>query len=279
MNASSLIRAGEPPASTPSTPPRVLVAGDWHGNARWATGLIRLARKLDIDIVLQLGDFGIWQRRTTPPYLNALEWQAKASDVVVYALGGNHDNAEEWMAFQEHADADGFVLLRPHVRWVPRGQRWQWNGVEFGALGGAFSVDWRSRFPGRNWWPGQEELGEDDIARLGDAPLDVLVTHDVPLGMEPRLQFIEEIPPKTEEAARRTRSLVLRALRVTQAKLVLHGHWHRRNRLTARDADGQTFRVEGLASDVEASTDSWGVLHLPSLEFQGGDEVAQLRAD
>lgn len=98
--------------------------------------------------------------------------------MTVYAIGGNHENADEVQLFEANPDEDGFVTLRPHVRWVPRGQRWTWTGVRFGALGGAFSLDWRTRTIGTTWWPTREELGDTDVERLGDAPLDVLLTHD-----------------------------------------------------------------------------------------------------
>ena len=160
---------GTNPAPSPAAPARVLIAGDWHGNSRFGEAMIRLARKLEAPVVLQLGDFGIWQRRTTPRYLNSLEWQAGKSDVVVYAIGGNHENYDEVKAFERDPDPDGFVTLRRHVRWIPRGQRWTWNGVRSGALGSAFSVDWPARSPGRDWWPGAEELG--GTASSGSATL------------------------------------------------------------------------------------------------------------
>ena len=87
------------------------------------------------------------------------------------------------------------------------------------------------------------------------------------------MQHTEELPTDMEEVARRTRSLVLRAMRTTRPKLVLHGHWHRRHSLSVQDRDNHVYRVEGLASDQEGDSRSWGVLELPGLEFHGGEEV------
>lgn len=252
-----------------------MVAGDWHGNAAWGMALVRHARKLGITTLLQLGDFGIWDRRTTPAYLDALEMEAHRAWLTIYAIGGNHENYDDVKVFEQQRDTDGFVALRPHVRWIPRGQRWEWHGVKFGALGGAFSLDWRTRMPGRSWWPGQEELSKDDVERLGAAPLDVLVSHDVPAGVEPPSRY-GPLLPGDEESALRTRVLLLRAVRTTRPALVLHGHWHVRNTKAIVHADGHVTRVEGLASDEEAATTSWGVLSLPGLGFTDGDGVEKV---
>lgn len=231
--------------------------------------MIRQAKDLDIETVLQLGDFGIWTRRETTRYLDWLERQATRCGVTVFAIGGNHENYDEVDAFEEHPDPDGFVSLRPHVRWVPRGHRWEWGGRRFGALGGAFSIDWRERVPGLTWWPGQEELGDKDVERLGNAPLDVLVTHDAPAGMEPTSGV--PLRHETEERSRFTRVRVLRALQSTRPQLVLHGHWHVRHRMDV-DHDGHAYRIEGLADD-EAGAASWGVLDLATLAFKDGTEI------
>ena len=123
--------------------------------------------------------------------------------------------------------------------------------------------------PGLTWWPGQEELSDKDVERLENAPLDVLVTHDAPAGMEPT----SEIPlrPETEERSRFTRVRVLRALQSTHPQLVLHGHWHVRHRMDVNH-DGHAYRIEGLADD-EAGAASWGVLDLATLAFKDGTEI------
>jgi hypothetical protein len=255
-----------------TTPARqVLVAGDWHGNANWGTTLVREARKLGVSTILQLGDFGIWTRRQTNAYLDSLETVAERSTVDIYAIGGNHENYDDVEAFERHRDDGGFVPLRQHVRWVPRGHRWTWDGVRFGGLGGAFSVDWRTRMPGRTWWPYKEELHDEDVERLGEAPLDVLVTHEAPAGMEPPSPF--KLARQTDERARLTRARILRAMRRAHPALVLHGHWHLRQSMVVEDHDGHVFRIEGLASDQEANGTSWGVLDLATLELRDGTSL------
>ena len=52
---------------------RVLVAGDWHGNAAWAATCCRLASRHGCEAMLQLGDFGIWEPRRTEDFLDRIE--------------------------------------------------------------------------------------------------------------------------------------------------------------------------------------------------------------
>ena len=103
------------------------------------------------------------------------------------------------------------------------------------------------------------------------APLDVLVAHEAPAGMEPPSLF--KLAPQTDERARLTRARILRAMRRTHPTLVLHGHWHLRRSAVVEDHDGHVFRIEGLASDEEANGTSWGVLDLATLELRDGTEL------
>jgi len=209
-----------------------------------------MARYLGIQVVVQLGDFGIWAEPETRNYLNRLEVMAARSNLVVYALAGNHENLDLLRRWELVPDLDGFVSLRPHVRWIPRGHRWQWGGVRFGALGGAFSLDWRGRLPGVTWWPGAEEVQPEDVERLSAAPLDVLLTHDAPLGAEPQPPFATIHPLEDEHRAWVSRRLLLDAIEATRPTLVLHGHWHHRNSQVIELPDC-AVRVEGLASNLE----------------------------
>ena len=50
-------------------------------------------------------------------------------------------------------------------------------------LGGAFSVDWRDRTHGSDWWP-NEMPDDSDVARHGTDRLDILIAHDAPAGLD-----------------------------------------------------------------------------------------------
>ena len=253
---------------------RVFVAGDTHGNGRWIATLCELAAQHDCDTLLQLGDFGIRRGSDGRLFLDWVALSARQHGVTIHAIGGNHEEYDEVAEWEFGIEDDGFVTLRPGVHWIPRGCRWEWGGWRFGALGGAFSVDHAYRSAGVDWWPDAEELHEADVDRLGDAPLDVLVTHEAPLGAEPQGTMV--IGPADQLAAERTRLLLRRAVEATQPALVLHGHWHQRQTVNLKfgapaSSERRGARVEGLASDVEADGRSWGVLDLATLQLRDGE--------
>lgn len=161
-------------------------------------------------------------------------------------------------------------------RWLPRGHRWEWSGVRFGALGGAFSVNWRWRAEGISWRRG-EMLTDADVARLGDEPLDVLISHDAPQGMPLRGL---PIPPVDEMRSAEVRVRILEAVEATEPALVVHGHWHHRYRHELTwpvTVDGElvwrSAQVEGLAADIEGDRRSWAVLDLDPVTFIDGKTV------
>jgi hypothetical protein len=247
-------------------PGRVLVAGDTHRNARWCAFLGVAAQQWDCPVVLQLGDFGYWPHVDAGQlFLDRVERVAARTGVTFVWIDGNHENHDALADLTATAAAatepapHGFVEVRPHVLHAPRGRRWTWRDRRFGALGGAFSLDWRVRTPGVNWWA-EEVPTPADVDRLGDEPLDVLLTHDTPL---PRHDHPEmPIPPADLEVARAVRRLLAVAVARTRPSLVLHGHWHRRY---SAIEDG--VRIEGFASDLQGDERSFGILDVDTLEI------------
>lgn len=134
-----------------SEPRRLLVAGDVHGDVAWFEGLCSRSAELGCDAVLQLGDFGYWPHvPDVLKFLRRVTSSAVRFDQTVYWIDGNHENHAALCTLP--ATADGFVELTDRCVYLPRGHRWTWNGVRFGALGGAFSIDWRERRVGTSWW-------------------------------------------------------------------------------------------------------------------------------
>jgi predicted phosphodiesterase len=254
------------PRNTPLK--RILLVGDSHGNAPWLGEVLARARGLDIDTVVQLGDFGIWSGKKGQLLLDAVAAHASDAGVTMYALGGNHDDSAQISAFEQHRDDDGFVTLRQGLRWIPRGHRWSWEGVRFGAVGGAFSIDHRRRIPGISWWPDEEEVKPEDVETLGAEPLDVLLTHDAPEGASPESMF--QLDPHDMAQARKSRLLLRAALEATRPRLLIHGHWHVRQTRLLKLYSGTVVRVEGLTYDLEGDGSAWAVLDLPNLEFRDG---------
>ncbi|MEI6624448.1 MAG: metallophosphoesterase family protein, partial [Actinomycetes bacterium] len=100
-------------------PQAVVLAGDWHGDLHIADAVLRSARDTGADLVIQLGDFGMW---TGPPgarFLDHVDARAAAAGVLVAWLDGNHEDHD----FLEDFPIDPATGLRPvreNVWHVPR---------------------------------------------------------------------------------------------------------------------------------------------------------------
>lgn len=262
--------------SSAMAPARLLVAGDTHGNAWWINQLAELAYAYGCDGVLQLGDYGFWPHATWgDEFMAKVDASLAFFGLTLWWIDGNHENhtALGERARSGERDEWGAVFTSEHTRWFPRGHRWSWGGMAFGALGGAFSIDWRLRTPGRSWWP-EEVTTEADVERLGGDRLDVLLCHDAPAGFP--ANHPARVDPADEARSHEVRMLLAEAVTATQPRIVLHGHWHRRHSTELTLPGGQTVRIEGLASDNEGDGRSWGLLELPALTFLGGGEAGPM---
>jgi predicted phosphodiesterase len=233
---------------------RVLLAGDTHADSRWIGYLCAVARGQGCPLIVQVGDFGYFPSyRVGRAFLDAAEHAGAEHDVHIAFIDGNHDDHHRLA--RRRGDGRAPAGVSAHVTHLPRGLRLDIGGRRFGFLGGAFSVDWRYRTEGRTWWPG-ETIEPADVERLGTDPLDVLVTHDAPAGID--LPSTWRLPPEDEARGLAQRTLVRRALDATTPRLAVHGHWHRRH---VTELEGT--RVLGLGCD--GADDAWAVLDLHDL--------------
>jgi predicted phosphodiesterase len=221
----SIVRAAFPDAG----PGRglLMVFGDVHGDIGWIKRLAERAHRLRIDTLVSVGDFGIGPFAGDPagtPFERKVQRIAAKNGVTIYVVPGNHSNYATIAKL--HARPDGWLELSPNTLVAPRGHRWTWAGVRFGAIGGAFSVDHSFRTPGRDWWPGVEEVRPEDLEALGDGELDVLVTHDVPAGVP----LLSAFKLNDSDAARAqvSRDLLGEAVSRTSPEVVFCGHHHQR---------------------------------------------------
>ncbi len=276
---------------------RVFVLGDIHGNVDFLRRAVTTAGEAGCRTILQLGDFGALWPGSRGFFRSIDETLHYAGIDKLVFIDGNHEGfTSDDVSFYGPGDSSltgglaraesaaerdeyGFRILSEHVTWAPRGHRWTWSGVRFGALGGAFSVDWRWRVPGRSWWPDHEIPTDADVERLGTDPLDVLVSHDIPRGVPLERISTFRLNSGDQANADRPREVVRAALEATRPRLVLHGHWHWRHGtdLHWTDADGQTHvtRVEGLGADIDGDVE-WasGVLDLcDGVSFPSGSPI------
>jgi predicted phosphodiesterase len=251
---------------------RVLIAGDTHGNTAWVESLTKRAAQQGCPIIIQVGDFGYFPDRPGGQrFLTDVDSACAVNGVELWFIDGNHD---DHFALADHRERDTPVALTDHVTYIPRGARCALGGRGFGFLGGAFSVDWRDRTHGLDWWP-NERTDDSDVARLGGGQLDVLIAHDAPAGVA---LSARRLPAEDQVRTDDVRSLIATAVEATRPQVVFHGHWHHAHetelswidRVTTEQTGALTWRstrVIGLGYDSDA-IGGWLVLQLDTLEVR-----------
>ncbi|MFD1210750.1 metallophosphoesterase [Arthrobacter sp. GCM10027362] len=228
-----------------------VMAGDWHGDTVWATHIIRQAAKAGAERIFHVGDLAVlWPGRDKYKFDRRIEQRLVENGIDLVFVDGNHDNHTELRALP--VQEDGLARVRPHILYLPRGARTDYEGLTVGGLGGAFSVDYEWRRPGRDWWPGIEQVQPDDVAKLvAHGRVNILLTHDVPAAVPMTMGL--KLSAEIEAQARVSRLLLQEAVDALKPAHVFSGHWHQRKTSTIAHQDGSATRVDVLDMNI-----SWG---------------------
>jgi Icc-related predicted phosphoesterase len=234
---------------------RIMVAGDWHGNKGFVEAFYdRWVSKMDVEAVVQVGDFGFWENgRGGPEFLDAVNACSVKHNVDTYWIDGNHEDHELLRSRYIQDQVDDFVEIRDHVFHIPRGLAWEWDGVKFMGFGGAYSPNKAQLTPYINWFP-QEMAFDEEIDRAATrGTVDVLFSHDVPEGV----QFMNEVFAGTVPimGAMWSRRHMLRVAEAAQPTMIVHGHYHFHYKEFWNAPWGEVF-VIGLDADMSAQ--HWG---------------------
>jgi len=219
---------------------------------RWAS---RRAASEEVDVVLQVGDFGWWPR--SGPYHRAFITELAQSPVPWVFCDGNH---EDHTALDQEAGKP--VELRSGVWHVPRGVQVSWSDRSFLFFGGAVSVDRHKRSEGWNWFREEIASAAQRERALAAGRVDVVVAHDVPDG-DVGLDLRPGVWPDelTEESAAHRR-FCSELVDSANPALWLAGHYHQRTTGTLGDTTVEVYAGSGQRP-WEALTAS--VLDIPTL--------------
>lgn len=236
---------------------RIAFAGDWHGDAVWAKESLMYANKNDADVMIQLGDFGIWPGAFGKKYRRDVSEHAQKHRIPVFFIDGNHEDFD-WL-LRQNLDADGLRPVEPGVTHIPRGFRWECQGLIFGALGGGTSLDKPRRQEGVSWWS-QEAITIQQANTFADeGNLHVMLTHDCPEGTNiPGITHREYVPfwPKKDlDIAWDHREMLRRVVEEVEPLYLFHGHFHVRyqDAVTFNPASDVITLVAGLADNTSHS--------------------------
>jgi len=162
-------------------PTKIAFVGDVHGQTAQMLHACVTAHNHGATHILQLGDFGIWDKDTE--FLNTVNKYLQDNAMQLYFIDGNHENFPRLYA---HPLAeDGTRSVRTNIHHLPRGFVFTWDDFTFMAMGGAYSIDRRFRTLNRDFWT-EELITDNDIAtaraNAKGRVIDVLLTHDSPAG-------------------------------------------------------------------------------------------------
>lgn len=248
---------------------KLLIAGDTHANKAHVHQLCVAAQQAGCAAIIQVGDWGFtWPGYQTSHLLFKLNKALESYEMDMYFLDGNHDNFGDlqgrgfWGAKELCRFADA-----PRVTYIPRGHVWEWDGVTFMALGGAFSIDQDRRTEGKSWWP-EELITYADLeycaSQLDQHPkIDVFLSHDCPEGVKRLESYLEltskefGIDYKLDQASRANRRALWLVVERAKPTLLLHGHYHFWYSDSVRWCN-HTMQVQGLACDNMKG--SWAVI-------------------
>jgi hypothetical protein len=217
---------------------RVLFAGDTHANVAFLRRVYVEAEAAKVEAIIQLGDFGFWPGRPFGDrFLGAASDCVDRIGIPLYFVDGNHEDHEAL----DHL-ADEPVEVVDGVTWLPRGVVSTFGSSRVLSYGGAVSVDQHLRTPGHDWFSDEVPSLEQQRRAVEAPQVDVIVAHDIPLGVELSLTY-----PVTEQIDRQCanhRAFCRSLYNLHQPMLWLGGHYHQR----VTEVVGQGV-VEVLAHD------------------------------
>ncbi len=225
---------------------RVALIGDTHGDADWTVPVIHSLGQSGVDCAVQLGDFGWWPE-LRQSFVQKVGRAAAAHGMVFAFIDGNHEHHENLRKVVNKADPEALVsaspVLMPEGVWyLPRGCSWEWSGVKFRAVGGAFTVDRQGRVFGKSIFHCEAPSAAEIEKAAAAGPADVLLCHDYPeFGHHVPSEYGGAVPLLDQHASRKVREQLAWLCSKIEPSLVVHGHWHHRYSLAKRGV-----RVEGL---------------------------------
>ncbi len=222
-----------------------MIAGDWHGNTKYAIRAVEHAKKNNAYMIWHVGDFGFNFENSFMQPLNAA---LKANYMQLIFAQGNHDNP--YILTAGSNNKIGLVELKSNIFHAPRNWRYKLNSTSFLFLGGAVSVDRTWRTPGVDWW--HEEvinIAEAEQA-MSDGYADIMVCHDVPDGVDIRAIQNNPMgwPAHALREAQAHREVLRAVVDEVKPKMLFAGHYHTRESHILKGKD-YTTQVEILDCD------------------------------
>lgn len=210
-----------------------MLVGDTHGNNTHLEYILREASKKQIDLIIQLGDWGYTWPSAMPRSWNVFKKMVSKAGIPFWFLAGNHDNYD-WIETVTDGTRNP-QQIAPLVTYLPRAATFEAaiDDLKFMAVGGGVSIDkepshgWGGRKEHVSWWS-QELITDEDVeAAKKIGKVDILLTHDSPDNLE-LSKFLDlfTIPLKMDNLSKSNRQQLNIIMDNCKPSLVVHGHYH-----------------------------------------------------
>lgn len=223
---------------------KVAIAGDWHGNTKYALKAVDYSYDNDAELIVHVGDFSFDFQDS---FLQPLNAKLKEFDLNLLFCRGNHDNPEYLSSLPI---SSGTAQVKSNIIYAPNNYRLTSNNRSVLFLGGAVSVDRSFRTPGKDWWSGETISMQEAEQAISDGYADVMICHDVPAGVN--IKTIQNNPMGWPAHALREaeahRELLRAVVDSVKPALILAGHYHSRESHLLKGKDYST-QVEILDCD------------------------------
>lgn len=244
---------------------KILMLGDTHGDFSAVKLALEAAQVRGCEVVIQLGDFGFgWDLHRDPgeqfpARVNALAKQFKMSFMW---CDGNHEGFDELERIVDMASSSP-QQMGSNLWYLPRGCMFEIAGVQFLALGGAYSIDKDHRVEGVSWWR-QEMITNADVERCfqvleENGQPHVMIAHDVPEGIFP---FDLYMHGKHGADSRANRVAVRAVFDRARPLMYFHGHYHRRYVTQYNETSVMGLDCNGSGDAAWAVLDTTGLVDL-----------------
>lgn len=245
---------------------RFVIIGDTHGNRGWLIEFLKSQKKAhDIEVAFVVGDFGYWEHTASGiKFLEELSYWLKELGITLYFIRGNHENHEMLKSYNgESFTGDTPVEIRERLLWVPDAcalELVETAGEGYLTaltLGGAYSIDQRSRLQGKDYWS-DEIITESIFHQALDTELNeynLLLSHDTSnyafqglINSSARnYGFLGE---EMERACNIQRQYISEVIDAKRIRVNIHGHHHHGYGEIFNAHDRHEFVNIGLANDT-----------------------------
>lgn len=212
---------------------KIGVAGDWHGDTGWAKRVISALSKEGITHIFQLGDFGIWGGHDGASFLRKINKWLTENDQILYVTPGNHEDYVRINNAPYREDGMQQLHSCDRIRLLPRGFRGVFTSnnkiSSWVSLGGANSIDFKSRTEGISWWREESITFGDVYNVMSDGKADMMFCHDAPAGIP--MAFDSKSlgagwDPDEVRYSNSGREMLRSAVDSVQPSVLFHGHFH-----------------------------------------------------